>query len=102
MNLLRVKEALQKKTNLKEELLKIGKYWAQHANDLSLRDDCVWLDLRLVIPLPLQVPIETRIHFYHHGKRNMFEAARDVWYPYLHVPQFGNEGHVLSAVHGCG
>ena len=43
----------------------------------------MWLDGRLVIPLPLQVPIESRIHYYHHGKRNMYEAARDVWYPYL-------------------
>ena len=84
VNLVRVKEALEKKTNLKEELLKIGKYWAQYANDLSLQDDCVWLDGRLVIPLPLQVPVESRIHYYHHGKRNMFEAARDVWYPYMY------------------
>ena len=84
VNLVRVKEAMEKKTNLKEELLKIGKYWAQYANDLSLRDDCVWLDGRLVIPLPLQVPVESRIHYYHHGKRNMFEAARDVWYPYMY------------------
>ena len=83
VNLVRVKKALEKKTNLKEELLKIGKYWAQYANDLSLRDDCVWLDGRLVIPLPLQVPVESRIHYYHHGKRNMYEAARDVWYPYI-------------------
>ena len=71
MNLVRVKEALEKKINLKEELLKIGKY-------------CVWLDGRLVIPLPLQVPIESRIHYYHHSKKNMYEAARDVWYPYMH------------------
>ena len=41
MNLLRVKKALQKKTNIKEELLKIGKYCVQYANDLSLKDDCV-------------------------------------------------------------
>ena len=41
MNLLRVKEALQKKTHLKEELLMIGTYWAQYAIDLSLRDECV-------------------------------------------------------------
>ena len=84
MILLRVKEALQKKTNLKEELLKIGKYWAQNANYLSLIDECVWLVGGLVISLPLQVPIETRIHFYPHGKRNIFEAARDVWYPYMY------------------
>ena len=84
VNLVRVKEALEKKINLKEELLKIGKYWTQYANDLSLRDDCVWLDGRLVIPLPLQVSIESRIHYYHHGKRNMYEAARDVWYPYMY------------------
>ena len=84
VNLLRVKEALEKKINLKDELLKIGKYWAQYANDLSLRDACVWLDGRLVITLPLQVPIESRIHYYHHGKKKMFEAARDVWYPYIY------------------
>ena len=84
VNLIRVKEALEKKIDLREELLKIGKYWAQYANDLSLRDDCVWLDGRLVIPLPLQVPIESRIHYYHHGKRNMYEAAQDVWYPYMY------------------
>ena len=84
VNLVRVNEALEKKINFKEELLKIGKYWAQYPNDLSLRDDCVWLDGRLVIPLPLQVPIESRIHYYHHGKRNLYEAARDVWYPYMY------------------
>ena len=78
INLLKVKEALQKKTNLREELIKLGKYWAQYAYYLSLKDDYVWLDGRLVIPLPLQVPVETRVHSYHHGKRNMFEAARDV------------------------
>ena len=32
----------------------------------------------------LQVPIESRIHYYHHGKRNMYEAAPDVWYPYMY------------------
>ena len=74
VNLVRVKEAFEKKINLKEELLKIGKYWDQYANDLSLRDDCVWLDGRLVIPLPLQVPNESRIHYYHHRKRNMYEV----------------------------
>ena len=84
INLLKVKEILQKKTNLKEELMKLGKYWAQYANDLWLKDDCVWLDGRIVIPMPLQVPIEARIHFYHHGKRNMFEASRYVWYPYMY------------------
>ena len=29
-------------------------------------------------------PNETRIHLYHHGKRNMFEGAQDVWYPYMY------------------
>ena len=25
-----------------------------------------------------------RIHAYHHGKTNMFDAAKDVWYPYFY------------------
>ena len=83
INLIKVKEALQKKTNLKEELVNVGKYWAQYANDLSIKVDCLWLDGRQVIPLTQQVPIEARVHFYHHGKKNMFEAARDVWYTYI-------------------
>ena len=64
--------------------MKVAKYWAQYANDISLSDDCVWLDGGLVIPLAIQVPIEARIHFYHRGKRNMFEAAENVWYPYMY------------------
>ena len=78
------KRSIGEKIILKEELLEIGKYWAQYANDLSLRDNCMWLDGRLVIPLPQQVPIESRIHYYHHGKRNMYKAARGVWYPYMY------------------
>ena len=63
VDLLEIKESLQKKTNLKEQLTKVVKHWAQHANDLSLKDDCVWLDGRLVSPLPLQLPVKARILF---------------------------------------
>ena len=29
----------------------------------------------------LQTAINNRIHAYHHGNSNMFDAAKDVWYP---------------------
>ena len=47
---------IKKSTSLSEfsyeELSKVGKYWAQNANDLFLRDGCMWLDGRLFVPLP--------------------------------------------------
>ena len=42
------------------------------------------MDEKLVIPMNLQTAINNRIHAYHHGKTNMFDAAKDVWYPYIY------------------
>ena len=42
------------------------------------------MDEKLVIAINLQSAINNRIHVYHHGKSNMFDAAKDVWYPYIY------------------
>ena len=41
------------------------------------------MDERLVIPNTLQTAINNRLHYYHYGKSNMYEAAKDIWYPYM-------------------
>ena len=28
--------------------------------------------------------IINRLHYYHHGKSNMFTGAKDIWFPYTH------------------
>ena len=52
------------------------------------------MDEKLVIPINLQSAINNRIHAYHHGKSNMFEAVKDVWYPYIYRS-------IASIAEGC-
>ena len=49
-----------------------------------MKENVVWMDEKLVIPMNIQTAINNRIHAYHHGKTNMFDAAKDVWYPYIY------------------
>ena len=51
--------------------------------DFHVEDGGLWMDERLVIPNTLQTAINNRLHYYHHGNSNMYEAANDIWYPYM-------------------
>ena len=42
------------------------------------------MDDKLVIPNLLHKAINNRLLYYHHGKSNMFAAAKDMWYPQIH------------------
>ena len=61
----------------------ISKYFAQYTQDFHVKDGCLWMDERLVIPNTLQTAVINRLHFYYRGKLNMYEAAKDIWYPYM-------------------
>ena len=52
------------------------------------------MDENLVIPINLQSAIDNRIHAYHHGETNTFDAAKDVWYPYIYRS-------IASIAEGC-
>ena len=41
------------------------------------------MDERLVIPNTLQAAVNNRLHYYHQGKSRMYDAAKDIWYPYM-------------------
>ena len=60
------------------------RYYAQFVNDFHIKDNCLWMEDKLVVPNSLHTAINNRLHFYHHGKSNMFAAVKDIRYPYIH------------------
>ena len=90
-----IKELVESKDpELERKVRAIGAYLGQHTNDFHVRKNCLWMDERLVIPIPLRKAVVNRIHCFHHGRSNMFDAARDVWFPYLHRS-------LVAAADGC-
>ena len=66
-----------------EKINATNHYYSQFVNDFYVKQNVVWMDEKLVIPMNLQAAINNRIHAYHHRKTNVFDAAKDVWYPYI-------------------
>ena len=61
----------------------MNRYYSQFVNIFYVKEDVVWMDEKLVIPMNLQTAMNNRNHAFHHEKTNMFDAANDVWYPYI-------------------
>ena len=90
-----IKEWVERKDpELEKKVRVMSAYLGQHAHDFHVRENCLWMDERLVIPIPLRNAVVNRIHCFHHGRSNMFDAARDVWFPYLHRS-------LVAAADGC-
>ena len=79
---------------LQKKVRAMGAYLGQHTHDFHVRENCLWMDERLVIPIPLRKAVVNRIHCFHHGRSNMFDAARDVWFPYVNRS-------LVAAADGC-
>ena len=80
--------------DLEQKVRAMGAYQGQHTQDVHARENCIWIDKRLVIPITLRKAIMNRKHSFHHGRGNMFDAARDVWFPYIHRKS-------VAAADGC-
>ena len=90
-----IKELVESKDpDLEKKVRAMGAYLGQHTHDFHVRENCLWMDERLVIPIPLRKAVVNRIHAFHHGRSSMFDAARDVWFPYLHRS-------LVAAADGC-
>ncbi|XP_063724381.1 uncharacterized protein LOC134852033 [Symsagittifera roscoffensis] len=90
-----IKELVESKDpELEKKVRAMDAYLGQHTHDFHVRENCPWMDERLVIPIPLRKAVVNRIHAFHHGRSNMFDAARDVWFPYLHRS-------LVAAADGC-
>ena len=74
-----------KDPNIHEKVTATNRYYSQFLNDFYVKENVIWMDEKLVIPMNLQTATKNRIHAYHHGKTNMFDAANDVWYPYIYL-----------------
>ena len=72
-----------KDSQLHSKIAAISKYYGQYTQDFHVRDGCLWMDERLVIPNILQAAVNNRLDYYHHGKSSMYDAAKDIWYPYM-------------------
>ena len=72
-----------KEPNLHTKIAAMSKYYAQNTQDFHVKDGCLWMDERLVNPNTLQAAANNRLHYHQHGKSNMYEVARDIWYPYM-------------------
>ena len=68
---------------LQSKVAAMSKYYAQYTQDFHVRDGCLWMYERLVIPNTLQAAVNNRLHYYHHGKSSMYDAAKNIWYPYM-------------------
>ena len=74
-----IKELVESKVpELEKKVRAMGAYLGQHTHDSHVRENCLWMDERLVIPIPLRKAVVNRLHCFHHGRSNMFDAARDV------------------------
>ena len=80
-----IKELVESKgPELERKVRAMGAYLGQHTHDFHVPENSLWMDERLVIPIPLRKAVVNRIHCFHHGRSNMFDAARDVCFPYIH------------------
>ena len=75
---------VRKDPDFAENVRAMGGKLGQYTNNHHVRDGCLWMDERLVIPISLCRPIINRIHRYHRGKASIIDAAGDIWYSYIH------------------
>ena len=61
-----------------------GPYFYNVRHRLSVRDGILLYDERAVIPKQLRQILVDALHLTHPGQGGTLEAARSIWYPYLH------------------
>ena len=61
-----------------------GPYFYNVRDRLSVRDNVLLYDDRVIIPKQLRQIIIDSIHLTHPGQGSMLEAAKHIWYPFLH------------------
>ena len=80
-----VKDLVQDKDpDIEKKVRAIGAYLGQHTHDFHVRENCLCMDERLVIPVPLRKAVVNGIHCFHPDRTKTFDAASDVFFPYIH------------------
>ena len=81
---MRVVEEFVEAKDQESKIRAMGAYLRQLTDNFHARENCFWVDDGLVISIPLRKAVVNRIHYFHHGRANMFDAATDVWLPCIH------------------
>ena len=75
-----IKELVEAKhPDLERKVRAMGAYLGHPTHDIHVKEKTLWV----VIPMPLRTAVVNRIHSFHHGRVNMFDAARDVLFPHV-------------------
>ena len=61
-----------------------GQYWFNVRNRLHVREDCLLVDERIVIPSQLRQTILESLHLTHPGSAAMLDLSQHVWFPHIH------------------
>ena len=61
-----------------------GQYWFNIHNRLHVREDCLLIDERIVIPTQLRETILESLYLTHPGSAAMLDLYRNVWFPHIH------------------
>ena len=61
-----------------------GQYWLKVRNRLQVREDCLLIDERIVIPTQLRQTKLESLHLTHPGSAAMLVLCQNVWFPHIH------------------
>ena len=61
-----------------------GQYWFNIRNRLHVREDCLLVDERIVIPSQLRQTILESLHLTHPGSAAMLDLSQHVWFLHIH------------------
>ena len=60
-----------------------GQYWFNIRNRLHVREDCLLVDERIVIPSQLRQTVLDSLHLTHPGSAAMLDLSQHVWFPHI-------------------
>ena len=63
-----------------------AQYWYKIRNKLHVRQDCLLIDERIVIPTQLRQTVLDSLHLTHPGLAAMLGLSNHVWFPHIHRP----------------
>ena len=61
-----------------------GQYWHNIRNRLHVREDCLLIDERIIIPTQLRQTVLDSLHLTHPGSAAMLDLSNHVWFPHKH------------------
>ena len=74
-----------KKRDWNATKISYGKYWHNTRNRLHVREDCLLIHERIVIPTKLRQTVLEKINLTQPGSAAMLELCQNIWFPNIHL-----------------